>query len=272
VTDAPIGIFDSGVGGLTVARAVLDQLPHEQVIYLADTANVPYGPKPLADVRRHSLACLDTLVECGVKMLVIACNSASAACLHDARERYRVPVVEVVRPAVRRAAAATRNGRVGVIGTNATIGSGAYVDAFVAAPHVTVTGAACPQFVDFVERGVTSGRALLGLVSAYLEPLQQADVDTLILGCTHYPLLAGVIGLVMGEQVTLVSSADETARDVYKVLTEADLLRPDDATPPQHRLITTGDAALFGRLAQRFLGVDILAGVPVTGLSMEPGQ
>ena len=169
-------------------------------------------------------------------MLVIACNSASAACLHDARERYSVPVVEVIRPAVRRAVATTRNGRVGVIGTNATITSGAYADAFAAAPHVKVTSAACPQFVDFIERGITSGRALLGLAHGYLEPLQRADVDTLILGCTHYPLLAGLIGLVMGDGVTLVSSADETAREVYRVLTERDLFRPEDALAARARV------------------------------------
>jgi glutamate racemase len=267
VTDAPIGIFDSGVGGLTVARAILDQLPHEQLVYVGDTAHQPYGPKPIADVRRYALDCLDHLVEQGVKLLVIACNSASAACLHDARERYAVPVVEVIRPAVRRAAAATRNGHVGVIGTAATINSGAYADAFAAAPHVAVTSIACPQFVDFVERGITTGRALLGLASAYLEPLQRAQVDTLVLGCTHYPLLAGLIGLVMGDDVTLVSSADETAKDVYRVLTRADLVRPDDAAPPAHRLVTTGDAAPFGRLARRFLGVDILDGAPVATFS-----
>jgi glutamate racemase len=266
VTNAPVGIFDSGVGGLTVARAILDQLPHEQLIYLGDTAHVPYGPKPLADVRRHALACLDALAEQGVKMLVIACNTAAAACLHDARERYPIPVVEVMRPAVRRAAAATRNGRVGVIGTTATIASGAYEDAFAAAPQVTVTGVACPQFVDFVERGVTSGRALLGLASAYLEPLQQAQVDTLVLGCTHYPVLAGVISLVMGDGVTLVSSADETAKDVYRVLVERDLARDDDAATPVHRFLTTGETEPFARLARRFLGADILAGAaPLPG-------
>jgi glutamate racemase len=266
VTNAPVGIFDSGVGGLTVARAILDQLPHEQLIYLGDTAHVPYGPKPLADVRRHALACLDALAEQGVKMLVIACNTAAAACLHDARERYPIPVVEVMRPAVRRAAAATRNGRVGVIGTKATIASRAYEDAFAAAPQVTVTGIACPQFVDFVERGVTSGRALLGLASAYLEPLQQAQVDTLVLGCTHYPVLAGVISLVMGDGVTLVSSADETAKDVYRVLVERDLARDDDAAAPVHRFLTTGETEPFARLARRFLGADILAGAaPLPG-------
>src|SRR6266498_41990 len=179
---------------VTDARAILDQLPHEQVIYVGDTAHVPYGPKPIADVRRYALECLDRLVAQGVKLLVIACNSASAACLHDARERYPIPVIEVIRPAVRRAVAATRNGRIGVIGTVATITSRAYEDAFAAAPQVTVTSVACPQFVEFVERGITSGRALLGLASGYLEPLQRAQVDTLVLGCTHYPLLAGLIG------------------------------------------------------------------------------
>ncbi len=254
VTDAPIGIFDSGVGGLTVARVILDQLPGEEIVYVGDTANVPYGPKPIAQVRRYALHCLDQLVDQGVKLLVIACNSASAACLHDARERYRVPVVEVIRPAVRRAAATTRNGRVGVVGTTATITSQAYVDAFAAAPQVQVSGAACPQFVEFVERGVTSGATLLGLAQSYLEPLRRVEVDTLVLGCTHYPMLAGLIGLVMGDGVTLVSSADECARDVYRVLTERNLLRGPDAPAPRHRFLATGDQAPFARLAQRFLG------------------
>jgi glutamate racemase len=260
--DAPIGIFDSGVGGLTVARAILDQLPHEQIRYVGDTAHVPYGPKPIADVRRYALDCLDRLVADGVKVLVIACNTASAACLHDARERYEVPVVEVIRPAVRRAAAATRTGRVGVIATVATVTSGAYPDAFAAAPQARVTSVACPQFVDFVERGVTSGRALLGLAQSYLEPLQRAEVDTLVLGCTHYPMLAGLIGLVMGDAVTLVSSADETAKEVYRVLTEQSLLRADDAPAPVHRFEATGDQAPFARLAERFLGRQVSVATP----------
>lgn len=265
MTNAPVGVFDSGVGGLTVARAILDQLPHEQVRYLADTAHVPYGPKPIAQVRAYALECLDRLVADGVKLLVIACNSASAACLHDARERYSVPVVEVIRPAVRRAVAATRTGRVGVIGTTATITSGAYTDAFAAAPHVQVTGVACPAFVEYVERGITSGPELLRLAESYLEPLKQAEVDTLVLGCTHYPLLAGMLGFVMGEAVTLVSSADETAREVYRVLTEHGLLR-DDPAPPQHRFLATGDQAPFTRIAQRFLGPT----VPPTGFEPAP--
>ncbi len=272
MTDAPIGIFDSGVGGLTVARAILDQLPHERVLYVGDTAHVPYGPKPIAQVRAYALDVMDHLVASGVKMLVIACNSASAACLRDARERYAVPVTEVVLPAARRAAAATRTGHVGVIGTVATVTSRAYEDALHAAPQVRVTSVACPEFVSFVERGVTSGRQLLGLAQAYLEPLQQAQVDTLVLGCTHYPLLAGVIGLVMGDGVTLVSSAEEAAKDVYRVLTEADLLRPDDAPRPRHQFLSTGDPEPFARLGRRFLGPEV-AGVRAvpTVVSTPPG-
>src|SRR5689334_18873884 len=184
MADAPIGIFDSGFGGLTVARAVLDQLPHEPVLYLGDTARQPYGPKPIGEVREYALECLDHLVAQGVKALVIACNSASAAMLRDARERYDVPVVEVILPATRRAVAATGNNRIGVICTRATAESMAYDDAFAAAPHVALSTRACPRFVEFVERGITSGPELLAAAHEYLDPLVEADVDTLILGCT----------------------------------------------------------------------------------------
>jgi len=252
-------MVDSGVGGLTVARAVLDQLPHESLHYVGDTANGPYGSKPIAEVRAHALRIMDELVDSGVKALVIACNSASAACLRDARERYEVPVIEVILPAVRRAVAGTRNGRVGVIGTVATVTSGAYEDAFAAAPGIEVTSAACPRFAEFVERGVTSGRQLLGLAESYLSPLNAAGIDTLVLGCTHYPLLTGLLSVVMGDSVTLVSSAEETAKDVYRVLTDADLLRPDDAPEPLHTFRATGPSESFTRLRHRFLGPPIAA-------------
>ncbi|HEU5035326.1 MAG TPA: glutamate racemase [Mycobacteriales bacterium] len=261
--DAPIGIFDSGVGGLTVARAVLDQLPHEPIVYVGDTANGPYGPRSIADVRSLALDVLDHLVEeQRVKLLVIACNSASAACLRDARERYAIPVVEVIQPAVRRAVAATRNGRIGVIGTAATIGSKAYDDAFAAAPQVELTSVACPRFVEFVERGETAlngdtGRQLLDVASNYLEPIITAGCDTLVLGCTHYPLLTGVIAYVVGDDVSLVSSAEETAKDVYRELARNDLFRDERLTPPHHRFLATGDPEPFGRLGRRFLGPEI---------------
>jgi glutamate racemase len=257
VADAPIGIFDSGYGGLTVARAVLDQLPHEPVIYVGDTARAPYGPRPIAEVREYALECLDDLVARGVKMLVIACNSASAAMLHDARERYDVPVVEVIRPAVRRAAAATRNGRVGVISTKATKTSRAYEDAFAAAPELQIVTRACPRFVEFVERGVTGGDELIRVAHEYLDPIAEAAVDTLILGCTHYPLLSGVISYVMGDGVTLVSSAEETAKDVYRALIDHGLERPDGLPEPAHHFLTTGDPVTFRELSRRFLGPEV---------------
>jgi glutamate racemase len=269
VTDAPIGIFDSGFGGLTVARAVLDQLPHESVVYFGDTARAPYGPRPIAETRRFALECLDRLVDHGVKVLVIACNTASAAVLHDARERYDLPVIEVIRPAVRRAAAATRNRRVGVISTLGTHQSQAYVDAFAAAPHIEVVSRPCPRFVEFVEAGVTGGKELLDVAREYLEPVADRGVDTVVLGCTHYPLLTGVISYVMGDGVTLVSSAEETAKDVYRVLADGDLLRPDDLPPPTLAFSTTGNPDEFRGLARRFLGPEVetvfgnLAAIPV---------
>ncbi|MEY4639827.1 MAG: hypothetical protein RLY13_825 [Actinomycetota bacterium] len=260
MNDAPIGIFDSGVGGLTVARAIIDQLPNESIIYVGDTANTPYGPKSIPEVRELALAVMDRLVDEGVKLLVIACNSASAAVLRDARERYTVgrgiPVVEVIQPAVRRAVASTRNNKVGVIGTNATVTSKAYDDAFAAAVEINLTSAACPKFVDFVERGITSGPELLAAAEQYLAPIKSAGVDTLVLGCTHYPLLTGAIAYVMGEEVTLVSSAEETAKDVYRTLVAHNLQRTATEAP---KLVfkATGDSHSFEKLARRFLGPEV---------------
>ena len=256
MNNAPIGIFDSGLGGLTVARAIMDQLPGESVYYLGDTANTPYGPKPIAQVRALALNALDQLVESGVKMLVIACNTASAAVLHDARERYNVPVFEVIVPAVRRAVNATRSGRVGVIGTPTTVKSGAYPDAFAAAPQLQVFQQACPLFVELVEAGRTDGPEVLGVARDYLAPLRSAQIDTLVLGCTHYPLLTGVLAYVMGPEVTLVSSAEETAKDVFGVLVAEDAARTDP-TPPRHHFMATGNTHRFNRLAQRFLGPEV---------------
>ena len=260
MNNAPIGIFDSGVGGLTVARAIIDQLPNESIIYLGDTANSPYGPRSIPEVRELALDVMDRLVDEGVKLLVIACNSASAAVLRDARERYTegrgIPVVEVILPAARRAVAATRNHRVGVIGTTATVASKAYDDAFAAAVDLQITSQACPDFVSFVERGETSGPALLAAAETYLAPIKAAGVDTLVLGCTHYPLLTGAISYVMGDDVTLVSSAEETAKDVYRTLVAHNLQRTE-ASAPTYRFQATGDAADFERLARRFLGPEV---------------
>jgi glutamate racemase len=260
VNDAPIGIFDSGVGGLTVARSIIDQLPNESIIYVGDTANSPYGPKSIEEVRRLALGVMDQLVAEGVKLLVIACNSASAAVLRDARQRYTdalgIPVVEVIQPAVRRAVAATRNNRVGVIGTQATVSSKAYEDAFAAAVDLEISANACPKFVDFVERGITSGPELMKAAEEYLGPIREAGVDTLVLGCTHYPLLTGAISYVMGEGVTLVSSAEETAKDVYRTLSANNLLRTSSELPV-YRFQATGETKSFEKLAKRFLGPEV---------------
>jgi glutamate racemase len=245
VNDAPIGVFDSGVGGLTVARAIIDQLPNETIIYVGDTAHSPYGPKPIADVRKYALEVMDGLVAQGVKLLVIACNTASAAMLRDARERYAdglgIPVAEVIQPAVRAAVRQTRNNRIGVIG----------------AADVKIFASACPRFVEFVESGITSGPELFAVAEDYLAPLKAANVDTLVLGCTHYPLLAGAIQYVAGETMTLVSSAEETAYDVYRMLVKHGLERTA-LTPPVHRFEATGESnAEFVRLAARFLGPEV---------------
>ena len=257
MSDAPIGVFDSGVGGLTVARAIIDQLPRESLLYVGDTAHSPYGPKPIAEVRQYALDVMDDLVAQGVKALVIACNTASAAMLRDARERYvGIPVVEVIQPAVRAAVRQTRNRRVGVIGTVGTVKSLAYEDAFAAA-QLDIFTAACPRFVEFVEAGVTSGAELFATAEEYLAPLKAADIDTLVLGCTHYPLLAGAIQYVMGEDVTLVSSAEETAFDVYRTLVKHGLERtaPGKAT---YTFEATGDSKdEFLSLASRFLGPEV---------------
>ena len=261
--DAPIGVFDSGFGGLTVARSIIDQLPHESVVYLGDTARQPYGPRPLGEVRAYALECLDHLVEGGVKALVIACNSASAAMLRDARERYAVPVVEVIFPATRRAVAATRNGRIGVIGTRATVESLAYVDAFAAAPHIELVTQACPRFVTFVEQGVTGGPELTAAAHDYLDALVEAEVDTLVLGCTHYPLLTGVISLVMGERVTLVSSAEECAQDLYRLLARTGTMREEGT--PSYDFWTTGAPEDFEAHGRRFLGPELAFAAQVAG-------
>jgi glutamate racemase len=261
VTDAPIGVFDSGVGGLTVARAIIDQLPRESIRYVGDTVHSPYGPKPIADVRRYALEVMDDLVDQGVKALVIACNTASSAVLRDARERYEqaygIPVVEVIQPAARAAVKQTRTGRIGVIGTIGTIASRAYEDAFAVAADVTLTTAACPRFVEFVEAGDTSSAQLREVAAGYLTPVRDAGVDTLVLGCTHYPLMSAAIQYVMGPDVTLVSSAEETANDVYRRLVEHGLERTGTGPPTYSFEATGADEAGFVRLARRFLGPEV---------------
>ena len=247
----PIGIFDSGVGGLTVARAIIDQLPNESIIYFGDTARGPYGPRPLAEVRSFAIEIMDRLVAAGVKAIVIACNTASAATLRDARERYEIPVIEVIQPAARRAVSATRSGKVGVIGTQTTIDSKAYEDAFAAAPQLKLTSVACPEFVEFVERGETSGAALQTRAESYLAPLKKEGVDTLVLGCTHYPVIGSLLREILGAEVTLIDPAAATAQEAKRVLQEQRLEAPQ--RQGSLRLYVSGDPLRAQRLAAMIL-------------------
>ncbi len=253
----PIGVFDSGVGGLTVARAILDQLPHEPLIYVGDSARFPYGPKPVEDIRRYALEIADYLIHRDVKMLVVACNSVEVSAIDDIAARAGVPVVGVIDPGARAAVHVTRNGRIGLIGTEATVRSGAY-DRAVAATGVDVTlvSQTCPVFVEHVELGDTSSDALRIAARGYLVPLVERGIDTLILGCTHYPLLSGLLQLELGPDVVLVSSAEETAKDVYAALVRSGLQR-DGASPPIHGFFATGDPQRFQQLAEVFLGPEL---------------
>jgi glutamate racemase len=295
--DRPIGMFDSGFGGLTVARAVIDLLPAERLVYVGDTGRYPYGPRPLRDVRGFALEIARHLVDDhGVKLLVVACNTAAAAApLVELERMFGVPVVGVVEPGVRSVVQVTHSGRVGVIGTVGTIASGAYQRSVARqAPHVELTCAACPGFVEFVERGDTASDQVHVLAERLLAPLRDAKVDALLLGCTHYPFLARTISDVMGRDVVLVSSADETAFEVRARL-EAEGLRavggrhdPDlpaahrgDAafspldwpSPPpsprgeggerRHRWLSSGDVRTFRELGRRLLGPELDHAEPV---------
>lgn len=250
----PIGMFDSGVGGLTVARAVIDQLPHEDLVYFGDTARCPYGPRPAQEVRAFALEIMDALVAEDVKLLVVACNAAASAALHQARHRYDVPIISVIEPGIRAGLAATRNRRLGVIGTEITISSGSYDDALAATrANVSLFSKACPRFVEFVERGDTTSDELFAVAEEYLAPLREAEVDTVILGCTHYPLLSAVIQYVMGKDVVLISSAEATAAEVVKKLRDDGMLKPSTA-PGVHRFISSSEGGAWSDLGLRFLG------------------
>ena len=256
VADAsrPIGMFDSGVGGLTVARAVIDLLPHEDLVYFGDTARCPYGPRDPVEIKKFALEIMDALVSENVKLLVIACNSAASAALAEARARYPLEIVSVIEPGVRAAVSATRNRRVGLVGTEATVASGAYERALSATrANVTMHSRACPRFVDFVERGETASEELEEVVRDYLAPLREAGVDTIILGCTHYPLLAGAIQYVMGEDIVLISSAEATASEVYARLRDSAALNPRHR-PGSHRFIASSERGISSELGARFLG------------------
>lgn len=219
-----IGVFDSGIGGLTVLKEIIRLFPHEDTIYLGDTARVPYGTKSAETVTRYSLEIADFLVNKGIKLLVVACNTASAVALTALREKYGLPIIGVIEPGARKAVTATKTGKVGVIGTEGTIKSGAYEKAIKAiSPEINVISKPCPLFVPLAEEGWTDNDVALAAAGIYLNDMK--SVDTLVLGCTHYPLLKGVISRVMGDSVKLIDSGEETALEVQRVLTEEGLLR-----------------------------------------------
>jgi len=251
-------MFDSGFGGLTVARAVIDLLPGEDLVYVGDTGRYPYGPRPLDEVRKFAHEIAAWLVDrCDVKMIVVACNTAAAAALSELQGDLAVPVVGVIEPGVRSLVAATRNGRVGVIGTVGTIASGAYQRAVEATrAGVALACAACPGFVEFVERGETDGDQVHVLAERLLAPVREVGVDALLLGCTHYPYLARTISDVMGRDVVLVSSADETAFEVASILQSTGMARrgPGGGT---RRFVSSGDVAWFRSLGGRLLGPEL---------------
>ena len=259
VDPRPIGMFDSGFGGLTVARALIDLLPGEPLVYVGDTGRYPYGPRPMSEVSRFARQIGRWLVERhDVKLVVVACNTAAAAAdLGQLGHSLGVPVVGVIEPGVRALLSATSSGQVGVIGTVGTIGSGAYQRAVDrVAGEVKLTCAACPGFVEFVERGETSGDQVHVLAERLLAPLRDAGVDTLLLGCTHYPYLARTIGDVMGRDVVLVSSADETAFSVADTLRDLDLVAAP-ATAPAHQWFSSGELTRFRELGGQLLGPEL---------------
>ena len=251
----PIGVFDSGLGGLTVLRSLIDLLPGESMIYFGDTGRFPYGSKPHAEVLAYAHQIADVLVARDVKALVVACNSATSVALEELVARLDVPVVGVIEPGLQAAVRATRTGRIGVIGTVGTVASGAYQRAAAGLP-VDLVCAACPGFVEFVEVGDVHSDQVRVLAERLLAPVRAAGIDTLVLGCTHYPLLARTIGDVMGREVVLVSSADETAFRVRELVTGQALGAPPGSAVG-HTFVTSGDVAMFERLGVRFLGPEV---------------
>ena len=257
-SDSPIGMFDSGFGGLTVARALIDLMPQENLVYIGDTGRYPYGNKPADEVRGYAKELAWSLVrEYGAKMIVVACNTAASVALDELVDELPVPVIGVIDPGARALVRVTRNNKVGVIGTVGTISSGAYVQAIRATgTSVALTSAACPGFVEFVERDQTTGDEVMVLAERLLAPVRDAGVDSLLLGCTHYPYLSRVISDVMGPNVVLVSSADETAFVVKQELEATQLMRAG-ATTGEHKFLSSGDIAWFAQLGRRLLGPEL---------------
>ncbi len=253
-TRQPIGVFDSGIGGLTVVKALMHELPSESIIYFGDTARVPYGTKSKTTIVKFSLENVEFLLRFDVKCIVIACNTSSSWALPTLRKYFKVPIVGVIRPGALAAVRQTRNKRIGVIGTSATIHSGSYETAIHRIdPSIKVVSQNCPLFVPLVEEGWLNGSICREVAQKYLEPLKRQRIDTLILGCTHYPLLAHTIQQVMGPTVTLVDSARQTVTEVRGLLMGSDILC-DRRMHPRYRFYVTDEPTHFNRIGHQFLG------------------
>jgi glutamate racemase len=265
----PIGVFDSGMGGLTVLHECLVTLPHEDFVYLGDGARLPYGPRPLAEIRRFAAEIAGYLEAQGVKLVVAACNSATAAALPDLQRGLSVPVVGVLAPEAHAAVLATRNRRIGLLATEATVTSGRYPELVgTLDAGVEVFSVACPRLVPLIEADETFGEELAAAVREYAAPLKDADVDTVILGCTHYPLIKPVLQRVFGRGVTLVFSAEETAREVAETLARKGI-ENDERREGSYRFLTTGDTGLFRELGRRFLQLPIASAEHVEVATLE---
>lgn len=255
--DRPVGVFDSGIGGLTVAQEITRLLPNEQIVYFGDTARVPYGTKSRESVIRFSKDNMNVLLKYGVKVVVIACNTSTSWALGVIRREYAVPVIGVIEPGSRRAVEVSQSGRIGVIATQSTVASGKYARTIERLlPRARVVSRPCPLFVPLVEEGWLDGKVTESVAEEYLAPLRREGVDTLILGCTHYPLLRPVIQKVMGRGVTLVDSAAETAREIQALLESKGLFRRA-SRPPRHEFLVSDEPEHFRTLAKRFLGHDL---------------
>lgn len=271
MSNRPIGVLDSGVGGLTVVKELMRQLPRENIVYYGDTAHCPYGIRDLSQVRDFTFRIIEFLIKQDVKMIVLACNTATAASMTEASKHFDLPILGVIQPGVRAAISATRNNRVGIIGTEGTINSGVYQNTILKInPNMFVVSQACQPFVSLVEQNLVYTKDARRLIADYLEPIKTQHVDTLVLGCTHYPLMANAISMVMGPEVELISSAEETARETIAILYHNELLNWSEQhltnEKPSYKFFVSGHTRPFSEMGSRWLGMEIQAEIETLGV------
>jgi glutamate racemase len=271
MSSKPIGVLDSGVGGLTVVKELMRQLPRENIIYYGDTVHCPYGIRDLSQVRDFTFRIIEFLIEQGVKLIVMACNTATAASITEATKHFDIPIIGVIQPGVRAAISSTRNNRIGIIGTEGTINSGVYQNTLLKInPNMFVVSQACQPFVTLVEQNLVYTKDARRLIAEYLEPVKTQHIDTLILGCTHYPLMANAISMVMGPEVELISSAAETARETIAILYQEEMLNWSDDSgliyQPVYKFYVSGPTRPFSEIGSRWLNMDINAEIETLGV------